>query len=366
MNVLNKRNVSDRIINNILDILREKSATKIKNEKDRANARMETLIVRAYVHEPQMMYAGCRKIIQPVVPEKRLSDADIRNRAESLRLTERTVREEMVAWTYTMVARIYEGMAGNEAAIQGAVEAIQKHTARGSKTADARSRMVLIALFELVPELAATEEKGLIEDLGRNYCHMCLQAILRSIVYDVTRCAGDPKIDAMTSVDALRREVYLARNELREYRELVEAADAEFDNKLEELKQQEIAAFFSALNNEKYGFLIDSLYLHRKACAEARREGEKIPYAMEGVPTFLDRFLRFLCDAGISPASKFAPHSYHRLTLSQMDGCRFDPSPERTTPIKDGQTVLVKVLSSGWKLGDTIISYPFLQEDIEN
>ena len=147
---------------------------------------------------------------------------------------------------------------------------------------------------------------------------------------------------------------------------MVESADAEFEDKLQELKQQEIAAFFSALNNEKYGYLVDTLYLQKRVCAELKKKGESFPYAASGIPVFLDRLISFLRDVGVSPVSRFAPHSIQKLTLAQMEGYSFEPSPERKTPIKDDELVTVKVISSGWKLGDVIFSYPVLQEEDNN
>ena len=99
---------------------------------------------------------------------------------------------------------------------------------------------------------------------------------------------------------------------------------------------------------------------------DLKKSGEKLPYSLEGIPAFMDRLLSFLHDAGISPASRFAPHSTQKLTLEQMQGCRFEPLPERKAPIKEGEAVIVNVLSSGWKLGNTVISYPVLQEDYKN
>ncbi len=367
MTVLKKKNVADRIIKCILDIVNEKSKTELSNEKMRKFVKLENLMIRTYLNDPAINYAVCRKTVQPLIPEWRLEDGVIKERAESMKISERNVRVELAAWAGKVVEQIYNGMAGDADAIKKADEMVAgKYSNDEKHHHNTQEQFVLTAMFECIPELVGKAEKDLILKLGRKYCRVCLNNIINSIAYDIAESNGDPEIEQMTDISALRREVYLARKELQEYRELVEAADAEFDNKLEELKQQEIASFFSALNNEKYGFLVDSLYLQKKACAELKKNGEKLPYAVEGIPAFMDRLLSFIRDAGISPASKFAPHSTQTLTLEQMEGCRFEPLPERNTPIKDGEPITVKVLSSGWKLGDTVISYPVLQEDYRN
>lgn len=366
MNILKKKNVSERIVKSVLDIVNEKSKTELSSEKLRKIVKLENLMIRAYLNDPAINYAVCRKTVQPYIPECYLEDGDIKARAESMKLSERSVRSEIMAWSVKVVEQIYGGMAGDEEAIKNANEMIAGKYSEAAKYHYAQEQIVLVAMFECIPELADKAERDAILKLGRKYCRVCLKNILNSIAYDIAESKGDMEIEQMTDISALRREVYLARKELQEYRELVEAADADFEDKLEELKQQEIASFFSALNNEKYGFLIDSLYLQKRACMDLKKSGEKLPYSLEGVPAFMDRLLSFLRDAGISPASRFAPHSTQKLTLEQMQGCRFEPLPERKAPIKEGEAVIVNVLSSGWKLGNTVISYPVLQEDYKN
>ena len=366
MNLLENRNISEHTIKSILDIVNEKSKVKLNSDKKRTIAKLENLMIRAYLHDPTMNYAVCRKRVQPQIMEYYLEDNDIKRRAEMLKMSERTIRSELVSWAYRVVELIYAGMAGDEAAIKKADEMVAGQYSQNGKYHHAQEQLVLAALFEFVPELVNTKERDAVLELGRKYACVCLHYILNSISYDIAESNGDPEIEKMTDLISLRREVYLARKELQEYKKLVESADAEFEDKLEELKQQEIASFFSALNNEKYGYLIDSVYLQKRACMDLKRSGERLPYSVEGIPALLDRFLAFLRDAGVSPASRFAPHSTQKLTLEQMEGCRFEPLPERITPIKEREAVTVKVLSSGWKLGDAVISYPVLQEDYQN
>lgn len=365
MRILKKKNIADRILKSVLDIVREKSQKELSSEKLRMNTKLENLMIRAYLDDPTINYATCRKTVQPFIPEYYLEDADIRARAESTKLADRAVRSDLVAWTHKVVEQVYKGMAGDAEAIQKADAMVAGKYAEKEKYHHAQEQLVLAAMFECIPELRESAERDAILKLGRKYAIVCLKNILNSIAYDVAESNSNPEIEKMTDLASLRREVYLARKELQEYRELVEAADADFEDKLEELKQQEIVSFFSALNNEKYGFLIDSLYLQKKACLDLKKNGEKLPYAVEGIPAFMDRLLSFMRDAGITPASKFAPHTTQKLTLEQMEGCRFEPLPDRKTPIQEGEVVTVKVLSSGWKLGNTVISYPVLQEDCQ-
>lgn len=362
-----KKPINDQILRNVLDIVREKGKDELASEEKRNTARLQTEMLRVYLKDPAINYSACRKIVQTMIPEVHLSDTNIRIHAERMRISERTVRAKLIEWAIQVTEQIREGMTGDGEAIDKAKTMIlEKFSPSEKHRHDMQNAVVLTALFEFIPELAVSEERNDIPKFGKTYRNVCLKNILDSIAYDIAESNVDPEIEKLTNVGDLRKKIYMARNELQEYRSLVEAAYYERDSKLEEFKHQEIASFFSALNDEQHGYLIDSLYLLKKACAEYKKSGEVFPYLLEGIPAFFDRLLGFLCEAGISPACKFAPHSIQKLTLDQMDGCRFEPLPERKTPIKEGEAVTVKVISSGWKYGETVISYPVLQEECPN
>lgn len=366
MKLLEKRNVKSGIKDNILEIVLEKSKVPLSSDKMKKHVGLENLMIRAYLEDPMMNYASCRKAVQPDLEGMFLDDGIIRRRAEEMKLSERSTRSALSEWAGEVVEKIYEGMAGSKEALTEAVDMVAGRYSSDERYHFAQEQFVLHGMFERIPQLRESEGRNAILKLGRRYCKICLSLILNSIEYDISSHDEEDTMELITDPTQLRREIYLARKELSDYRELVAAADAEFEDKLEELKQQEIVSFFSSLNNEKYGFLIDSLYLQKMACDEIRKSGEKIPYLLDGIPPFLTNLLGFLIDSGISPASRFAPHSTQYLTLEMMVGCRFEPLPERTEPIKEGEVVKVKVVSAGWKYGNSVISYPILQEDYSN
>ncbi len=363
MNVLEKRTISEKALNSILEIIREKSSIEPRGINQRTRIKLENLMIKTYLGDPYISYSMCRKTIQSMIPEYALTDASVRIVAEDERLSEREVRKKLAEWAYDVVKNIYEGMTGDTKALENAKKMVYGRYSETEKYHFAQEQFVLHAMFMYIPDLMQKPEREMILKLGRKYCVVCLRTIISSICYDIAAPDDNSELDNITDLPTLRRAVYMARQELNEYRGLVEAGDAEFEDKLDELKNQELSAFFSALNNEKYGFLIDTLYLQKRAFTELKKDGEKIPYIIEGAPAFIDRLMSFLRDSGINPASKFAPHTTQYLTLEEMEGCRFEPSSERTAPIGEKERVKVKVISSGWKLKDTVISYPILQED---
>ena len=99
MNILKRKNVSERIVKSVLDIVNEKSKTELSSEKLRKIVKLENLMIRAYLNDPAINYAVCRKTVQPYIPECYLEDGDINARAESMKLSERSVRSEIMAWS---------------------------------------------------------------------------------------------------------------------------------------------------------------------------------------------------------------------------------------------------------------------------
>ena len=52
MNILKRKNVSERIVKSVLDIVNEKSKTELSSEKLRKIVKLENLMIRAYLNDP--------------------------------------------------------------------------------------------------------------------------------------------------------------------------------------------------------------------------------------------------------------------------------------------------------------------------
>lgn len=147
MNILKRKNVSERIVKSVLDIVNEKSKTELSSEKLRKIVKLENLMIRAYLNDPAINYAVCRKTVQPYIPECYLEDGDIKARAESMKLSERSVRSEIMAWSVKVVEQIYGGMAGDEEAIKNANAMIAGKYSDAAKYHYAQEQIVLVAMF---------------------------------------------------------------------------------------------------------------------------------------------------------------------------------------------------------------------------
>ena len=355
-----KNTIPETLIRHITEIIDEYSAVPIRSEKHHKQVLTENLLIFNYLRSPEMQYTECLRTIQPLSSFP-LDLPYIRRTAENGKMDKTNMRVRMTEWARRTAELFQDGMNGNSVTFE---EALRQAKAPLSDYADTQhpmqSSFLLFALYEFIPELHNSPSYGNLCKLGRKYCQICLNKSLDSLAFDlrIPSTVREPE-----SSEDLRREVYLAKRELEAYRNMVETADTDLEAKIEERSREEITEFFRSLNDSRYGHIIDSVYLQNRACGELRRNGETIPYLLEGVPGLLEKMLRFFMDSGISPAIKFPPNSLQRLTVSQMEGCQFEPHPERTSPLTEESVVTVRVISSGWRYGNHIISCPLLREE---
>ena len=358
--MLAPRKIPQKTINEILGITKEKATDSWQNKNIRKTVIIENLMLRAYIKDPSLNVSDCRFKIQNSCPEYRLDNGFLVQHVGILGLESPEVRQKMSEWAYNITKLIYAGMEGDKNALKKAKALIKEpYCAERRKPHTAQERMIFFSMFEYIPELRKSPLYDGVMFIGKKFVGILLNRIISVLLLFADKTEADSTPE---SIEELKREVYLARNELAEYKALIEEEDAEYEDKIEELTFQNISSFFSALNNEKYGFIIDTVYLLNKACIELKKDNRTLPFSVQGVPAFLDRLLRFFKDSGISPVCKYAPHSVVSLTLDEMDGFNFEPSPSRKKPIAPDEKVRVTVFSAGWKYKDVVISPPVLHE----
>lgn len=352
---LNQRNVPEQIVDKICQVVSVRSAKEMNNNNKRTAAKIDNLMVRTYLHKPETGYSACAKSIAAKIPEYQITNESIKERLLKMGIDDRNTRAERNEWALEFANLTYAAMEGDVQSLHRAKQALAKNH---------RGHFLLYAinsLFEYVPQLAERPERDLLLKLGNRYAYLCLKDILECITNEIgasSESAGADTDDAAV----LKLQLEDARRELREYREFVEAADSEFDDKLEEIKSREFTDFFSALNNEKYGRLLDALYRNRKLCMEFKRSGGEIPYVLQGLPTFLSKLSMFFKDMGIVPATPFEVNSIREMTRAEMEGYSYDTESDEALPVAVDEKVRVKVYSPGWKYGDSVISLPDIKE----
>jgi len=135
----------------------------------------------------------------------------------------------------------------------------------------------------------------------------------------------------------------------------------EFDARIKESHQNDLVEFFSRLNSEKYGCILDEVLNARNGVRQLRKKNIPLPPEIGGLFILIERLAQFIRDSEINPIMK--PGLVQNMRLDEVESCDYEGSPFLNTK----ESKRVKVLSPGWiyKDKDVQISRPRLKEVTE-
>ena len=157
---------------------------------------------------------------------------------------------------------------------------------------------------------------------------------------------------------AVRKAIQLEHSLERTDAMLQELQD-EFDEKIEESRIKELTDFFSRLNSEKYGYLLDELLAVRKGIDRLKKENFELPVEINGLLIMVRKLIQFVRDSHIEPIMKV--DSIKKVRVADVAFCNYEG-----TPFQDGnEEKTVRVISPGWvyKDKDLQISRPKIKEE---
>jgi len=160
------------------------------------------------------------------------------------------------------------------------------------------------------------------------------------------------------SIEQLKRKVDLLETKLERTSLMMKELEDDFASQLDATKTQELTQFFSNLNSEKYGFILDELLLLRKGVDELRKNNYEVPMELNGVLIMIKKLIQFVRDSHINPIMKV--NSISSVKASDIEFCNYEGSPFTS---KD-EVKQVKVVSPGWIFSDKDIqiSIPHVKE----
>lgn len=129
-----------------------------------------------------------------------------------------------------------------------------------------------------------------------------------------------------------------------------------FDERLEEEKQAAYRHFFSRLNSDNYGHILDLLLESNKELRALRRSGEPLPPIFDSVYPLVMQLMAFVRDSDIAP---IMPLGQPRdVCVGELDSCEYIGRPFAS----ETETRRVETVSPGWRMGDIRISDPVVRE----
>lgn len=129
-----------------------------------------------------------------------------------------------------------------------------------------------------------------------------------------------------------------------------------FDERLEEEKTATLRHFFSRLNSDRYGHILDLLDESSRELRALRRSGEPVPRAFDSVYPLVMQLTAFVRDSGIAPILPLGQP--REVRVGELDSCEYIGRPFAS----ETETRRVETVSPGWRMGDIRISDPVVRE----
>ena len=286
-----------------------------------------------------------------------LYNEDIIKILKATRLSHQQKRAELIDWATEMVAAFAQALASRKqkdyddfVALRGKVI----HT-RDSERYKIQERIACLMLYVKHPELDTGTDADSLEKFGNIY--------MKHFLYDASdflknicgKKQGGAKGDKK---DPQQDKIELLENMLNRSDMLLKDLQDDFDARIKQSHQDDLVEFFSRLNSEKYGCILDAVLSARNGVRQLRKEKVQLQPEIGGLFILIERLAQFIRDSEINPIMK--PGSVKDVRLDEVESCDYEGSPFlNTTEVKR-----VKVLSPGWvyKNKDVQISRPRLKE----
>jgi hypothetical protein len=130
----------------------------------------------------------------------------------------------------------------------------------------------------------------------------------------------------------------------------------QFEKELNNRNQEFIRNFFVRLNSVRHGELLDSIAQTDTLIQKLQKQGWKMEPELQAVPMIIQVFVNFLRNEGIVPIETIG--EVRELRGWQLANYEFlgtiTPKPE--------DQIKVMIKTPGWRLGDTVISRPRVEE----
>ncbi len=351
-------NISDPIVKRFIENLHK--------AVDRKNRNLSSGGYDDYVLENRIMKLFCEdKALTPRVCADRMNsryktdlyNEDVIKVLKSTRLSYQQKRAELIDWAEALVKAFVQALESRKQkdfddynALRG--KNIQTREGERYKVQD---RIACIMLYVKHPELDTGNDAATIERFGNVYMkHFLFDAsdFLKNICgKSKSGAKGDKK-------DSQQEKIELLENMLSRSDMLLKDLQDEFDARIKQSHQDDLVEFFSRLNSEKYGCILDAVLSARNGVRQLRKDKVQLQPEIGGLFILIERFAQFIRDSEINPILK--PGSVKDMRLDEVESCDYEGSPFlNTTEVKR-----VKVLSPGWvyKNKDVQISRPRLKE----
>ena len=356
-------NVNDPIIKRFMENLHNsverRNRLKLSESSSYDDAILENRLIKIFCEDRMIEPRRCAEELNSRYSEN-LSGDRIIQILRFLHLSHQSKRAELLDWAAETVDSFVNAL---EKRTQKDFEAFialrdKKISNRDGDTFKIQLRVACLMLYVKHPELDRGNDTEIVEKFGN--------AHMKNFFFDVVDflrniCINHRRNGRGDKKDSMQERIELLENMLNRSDMMLKDLQDEFDEKIRESHQNEMLEFFSLLNSEKYGCILDAVLSARNGARKLRKENVQLPPELGGVLILVEKLAHFIRDNKINPILK--PGSVQDMRFEEVEACDYEGSPfETTDEIKH-----VKVLSPGWfyQNKDVQIARPRLKEVID-
>lgn len=351
-------NLSDPIIKKFIDNLHKSIERKSKNlsETSHEDYIKENRIIKIFCEDKMFGPRQCAAAMNARY-KTNMNNEDVIVILKANRLSYQAKRAELLNWAEDMVETFAKALETHD---QKDFDEFINLRNRVIRTNDderykIQERIASLMFYVKHPELDSGNDADTLEKFGNVYMkHFIYDAsdFLRNIcLRPKTATKGDKKDTQLEKIELL--ENMLNRSDM-----LLKDLQDEFDARIKQSHQDDLVEFFSRLNSEKYGCILDEVLSARNGVRQLRKKNIQLPPEIGGLFILIERFAQFIRDSEINPILK--PGAVKDMCLEEVESCDYEGSPF----LNSKEVKKVKILSPGWvyKDKDVQISRPRLKE----
>lgn len=351
-------NITDPVVKRFIENLRKAIERKSKNLSSTSYDEyvLENRVIKLFCEDKSLTPRICADEMNARYKTD-LYNEDIIKILKSSRLSHQQKRAELIDWAEEIVKAFAQTLESRKQKDFDEFLALRNkiiHTREGERY-KIQERMACLMLYVKHPELDSGNDADTLEKFGNAY--------MKHFLYDASdflkNICGKTKSGAKgDKKDPQADKIELLENMLNRSDMLLKDLQDDFDARIKQSHQDDLVEFFSRLNSEKYGCILDAVLNVRNGVRQLRKEKVQLQPEIGGLFILIERLAQFIRDSEINPIMK--PGSVKDMRLDEVESCDYEGSPFlNTTEVKR-----VKVLSPGWvyKNKDVQISRPRLKE----
>lgn len=361
-------NIKDKKIQELCDLFHNKISKKSKQAgKPKEDIILENRIFDLLCDDPGVPPTKCAIRLNEKY-DYDLTGNDIIQVFRRCRMAFPKERIELIEWVKEVINLFAIAISGDKIIFEK-FEAKRKESAvKSIKHHKSQERICLIMITHKYPELFGEEGCKATENFGDTYSQYLFYDISDAIceTYNfptyrerkISQITSTKNIKPSITLEQAIRKIDSLEGELDRTSSMLSDLQNEFSEQLAESKIHELTDFFSKLNSDKYGCILDQLLDLQKGVNKLRKNGFEVPIELNGILILIKKLTQFIKDSHIDPMMK--PESEMIVKASDVEFCDYIGTPF----LSETEEKKIKTLSPGWIYRDKRIqiSRPRVEE----